>query len=583
MITCHICGAQNEPINRFCDQCGARLEHISSTKESGEGTAAPAAHPESLTCPNCHTPALPGQAYCEHCGRELQSVMETNEPSTPSGSSTEQYQIPPTVAAPPVVSPPPPTEKAPPHQPPGQADISPDIADDQANQANQADQGQTSGPPAMPHTPESGSTMATEPPREVVPSQPVEPPVEPPPQEIPVTTTAEAGMQAEDMADAMAGAKETDEQPVGGSEPPDEQMQADVQEPQHEQQPQDAEPVPASGMEQDVASLESVMPEMLSRQEQQAQQEGEEQEETEAADMADVMEMAEDAQPVIAPTAEEESPSAPHEAERQQLEEEITRHQQTIKQMEQMISAYPQGAEPAYLKQGLEGARTELQKAQERLDELAREPTGPDPEAVTRLENLIKVHSDTASQFEQMRDSYPAGSVPSFIEDGIREARRELNKVEAELAALYGKPAAPAAPAEVSATVGETIVQQGQPDAEEPIPAAEPHTPRPRLVLLEGKHEFPLPSDKSEFVIGREDPVSHVFPEVDLTSFGGEAGGVSRQHARIDHQNGEWTITDLNSTNHTRVDGNRIDPDKPMAIRDGTRLQFGRVPAIFRI
>ncbi|PMP77083.1 MAG: TIGR00266 family protein, partial [Roseiflexus castenholzii] len=26
MITCPTCGALNDPVNRFCEQCGARLE-----------------------------------------------------------------------------------------------------------------------------------------------------------------------------------------------------------------------------------------------------------------------------------------------------------------------------------------------------------------------------------------------------------------------------------------------------------------------------------------------------------------------------------------------------------------------------
>ncbi|NJP07710.1 MAG: FHA domain-containing protein [Chloroflexaceae bacterium] len=93
--------------------------------------------------------------------------------------------------------------------------------------------------------------------------------------------------------------------------------------------------------------------------------------------------------------------------------------------------------------------------------------------------------------------------------------------------------------------------------------------------------EITLPTDKEIIVVGREDPVSQIFPEVDLTPHGGETGGVSRQHAQINHQNDLWSITDLNSTNYTRVDGNRIQPNTPTAIHSGTRLQFGKVEVIF--
>ena len=103
----------------------------------------------------------------------------------------------------------------------------------------------------------------------------------------------------------------------------------------------------------------------------------------------------------------------------------------------------------------------------------------------------------------------------------------------------------------------------------------------PRLVIDEGGKELPLPADKREFVVGREDPISGIFPEIDLTPFGGETGGVSRQHARISHTDGQWTITDLNSTNYTHVDGAKIEPSVPVPIKDGTRLRFGRVAMTF--
>jgi pSer/pThr/pTyr-binding forkhead associated (FHA) protein len=92
-----------------------------------------------------------------------------------------------------------------------------------------------------------------------------------------------------------------------------------------------------------------------------------------------------------------------------------------------------------------------------------------------------------------------------------------------------------------------------------------------------------LPTDKAEITVGREDPVSSIFPEVDMTAFGGEAGGVSRQHARLTQSNGQWMIIDLNSTNYTRVDGTRLEPNVAMPLRDGMRIQFGRIAAIFHL
>ena len=67
-----------------------------------------------------------------------------------------------------------------------------------------------------------------------------------------------------------------------------------------------------------------------------------------------------------------------------------------------------------------------------------------------------------------------------------------------------------------------------------------------------------------------------------MTAHGGEAGGVSRRHAVLRQQNGQWSVIDLDSTNYTRVDGNRIAPNTETPLHDGARIQFGRVEFEFR-
>ena len=67
-----------------------------------------------------------------------------------------------------------------------------------------------------------------------------------------------------------------------------------------------------------------------------------------------------------------------------------------------------------------------------------------------------------------------------------------------------------------------------------------------------------------------------------MTPHGGEAGGVSRRHAVLRQQGGQWTVTDLDSTNYTRVDGNRVAPNTDVPLHDGARVQFGRVHFEFR-
>ncbi len=174
-----------------------------------------------------------------------------------------------------------------------------------------------------------------------------------------------------------------------------------------------------------------------------------------------------------------------------------------------------------------------------------------------------------------MAARYPAGSVPAFILAGLDAARAELAKTEAALADLIGNAPSSSTP---------IATPNAHPSA--PTPLGTPVVNLPQevscLVLADGS-EIILPPGKTEYVIGREDPVSNIFPEIDLTPYGGELGGVSRQHAKIVHVGNQWSIIDLNSTNHTRVNGNRIEPQTPVSISDGTKLQFGRLLATFRL
>ncbi len=85
-----------------------------------------------------------------------------------------------------------------------------------------------------------------------------------------------------------------------------------------------------------------------------------------------------------------------------------------------------------------------------------------------------------------------------------------------------------------------------------------------------------LPS-KDEIVIGREDPISQVFPDVDLTDMGGLEKGVSRKHAIIHHIGADYTVEDMGSTNGTFINRKRIQPHAPEALKPGDEIRFGKV------
>jgi pSer/pThr/pTyr-binding forkhead associated (FHA) protein len=82
---------------------------------------------------------------------------------------------------------------------------------------------------------------------------------------------------------------------------------------------------------------------------------------------------------------------------------------------------------------------------------------------------------------------------------------------------------------------------------------------------------------KDEVVIGREDPVSEVFPDLDLTDFGGADGGVSREHAVIHRSGSGCTIEDMGSTNGTYINKKRLQPHSPQAIKPGDEVRFGKL------
>lgn len=77
--------------------------------------------------------------------------------------------------------------------------------------------------------------------------------------------------------------------------------------------------------------------------------------------------------------------------------------------------------------------------------------------------------------------------------------------------------------------------------------------------------------------LGRLDPASNTFPEVDFTMDGIHAKGVSRRHADMFKQGVTVMVEDLGSINGTFINGNRLAPYMPEVIYDGDILQLSRL------
>jgi pSer/pThr/pTyr-binding forkhead associated (FHA) protein len=112
--------------------------------------------------------------------------------------------------------------------------------------------------------------------------------------------------------------------------------------------------------------------------------------------------------------------------------------------------------------------------------------------------------------------------------------------------------------------------------------AVEPGPPPPagQMVLKAAGQVIPLP-DKAEVILGREDPVSGIFPDVDLTPLGADEKGVSRRHARITREDSGYRIEDLGSTNATAVNRNRLMPREAVALNPGDEIRLGKMAMSF--
>ncbi len=102
-----------------------------------------------------------------------------------------------------------------------------------------------------------------------------------------------------------------------------------------------------------------------------------------------------------------------------------------------------------------------------------------------------------------------------------------------------------------------------------------------RLVLVECDLSLPLQAGAGELLIGRADPVGGVYPEIDLSTHGGGAGGVSRRHARLVLKAEGVFLEDLNSTNFTFLNRQRLQPGRLYPLRDGDEIRLGNLALVY--
>ncbi|MCZ7546292.1 MAG: FHA domain-containing protein [Anaerolineae bacterium] len=85
------------------------------------------------------------------------------------------------------------------------------------------------------------------------------------------------------------------------------------------------------------------------------------------------------------------------------------------------------------------------------------------------------------------------------------------------------------------------------------------------------------PKGDQEVVIGRSSRDSIMLPDVDLAPYRADAYGVSRLHATLRCRGDTIVISDLGSSNHTFINGQRLHPHELRCLREGDELRLGHL------
>jgi hypothetical protein len=83
----------------------------------------------------------------------------------------------------------------------------------------------------------------------------------------------------------------------------------------------------------------------------------------------------------------------------------------------------------------------------------------------------------------------------------------------------------------------------------------------------------------NEIILGREGGGKPGQTVLDLTSFEGDAKGVSRTHAALQRLKNNLYIVDLGSSNGTYVNGQRLSSHQPSILIEGDEIRLGNLVA----
>lgn len=163
-----------------------------------------------------------------------------------------------------------------------------------------------------------------------------------------------------------------------------------------------------------------------------------------------------------------------------------------------------------------------------------------------------------AATFDQMLRGNPEIAVRM-----LRKLSRRLRQTDELLKQALGTPEASPSP-EVPAPEPQTEVAAGP----------------ERLVHRKSGMEFSL-SAGSETTLGRKDPVTGIYPDIDLTPVDAHRS-VSRRHAKIYRRGVKFFVAEeIGTMNGTFINDKRLETGVPAELRPGDELRLGMVSLLF--
>jgi hypothetical protein len=169
---------------------------------------------------------------------------------------------------------------------------------------------------------------------------------------------------------------------------------------------------------------------------------------------------------------------------------------------------------------------------------------------------LLQINGST---FDQMLQGNPEIAVRM-----MRKLSRRLRETDELLKTSFGN--------RVSPLSGEVPAPAAQ------VPAEGPE----KLVHTSSGMEFPVAAGP-ETTIGRRDPVTGIFPDVDLTPVDNQRS-VSRRHAKLYRRGSAFFLgEEIGTMNSTFLNGARLETGVPRMVQPGDEMRFGVVVVRFEV